>query len=438
MNPIVLAAGIIALLAWSKKSKGQPEVAQSNEPAPSPANPAGLDKPTGPSTTSEPTPSPANPAGLDKPTGPSTTSEPTPSPANPAGLEKDVEPQTDDSDTKADYKIVNDGNWSPSPANPKGLEEELMLDSATPTPSPANPKGLTDVIKSTTFEWAPDYPILPKAESESFYKVLTSMEVDANEFTAWLLKKTGYTKQDAGKGKLGAAPYRRRILLLGKQKGLLNEATIKEFIREKAEIERQRALEDERAKERAAKGYPAVLSGRVHVGNGVYADPTKESDCPMGFKFLNQRGYTGCVSDERYAEVMSEMAKNYPLLPPKQLSQAILLRYAGSLTDKAALTMPTDKLIDMIRQRAVGCTNKWCKVINDSFITDSTAFVLDRFEYRGVVFGKMDENWIAFYPIPVKVAGKKRKKNLPYVMFPLSEQEFKTYKDLAKYYKATK
>lgn len=400
MNPIVLVAGVIALIAWSQKSKGVAAEITSDKPAPSPANPSGLDKPTGTSTTSDPIASPANPAGLDNGEGPSV-------------------PNTDDSaQKKVTLEVVEDGNWTPSPANPKLASETA--------------------VKQTTLEWAPDYPILPKAESVSFYKLLESMEVDSNEFTSWLLKKTGHSKQDAGKMKLGQAAYKRRILLLAKQKDMLNEAIIKEFIREKAEIARQRALEDERAKERAAKGYPAVLSGRVHVGNGVYADPTKESDCPMGYKFLNQRGYTGCVTEERYGQVMAEMAKNYPLLPPKQWSQAMLLTYAGNLSDKAALTMPTDKLIDMIRQRAEGCTNAWCKVVNDSFITDSNSFVFDRFEYRGVVFGKMDANWIAFYPIPVKVAGKKRKKDLPYVMFPLSEQEFNTYKDLHKYYNASK
>lgn len=499
MNPILLVAGVIALLAWRNKPEGQLKVAKSDEPTPSPANPSGLDKPSGPSTTSDPIASPANPAGLDRP------SEPIQSPSDSDTLQKEVERVADEGSEVKDttnYEIVDDGNWSPSPSNSKSLEQELMLGSPTPVSSPANPKGLVDIVISNedsksgssssdpiaspanpkgldtptgtttksdpqtglslegantsgkivfgtggggkvTIGFDKNYPFLNKKDSVDFEKLAKSNGVGSYQsFVNWLLGQTGFTSAQAGAGKLASAPYKYRVYLLAKQKGLLNEATIKEYILVEAEMKRRRALEDERAKERAkekaAKGYPAVLSGRVHMGNGQYADPTKGSDCPLGYKFLNRRGWTGCVSEERYAEVMSEMAKDYPLLPPKQWSQAILLKYAGSLSDKSALTMPTDKLIDLIRENAKGCNNKWCKVINDSFITDSTSFVRERFEFRGVIFGKMDENWIAFYPIPVKVGFKERKKDLPYVMFPLSEQEFNTFKELAKYHKASK
>lgn len=498
MNPIVIAGGIIALLFWNNKSKKQTQVSESDGPIPSPANPSGLDRPSGASTTSEPIPSPANPAGLDVP------SEPVSSPANPDALEKDVEPA-------GEYEVVSDGNWTPSPANPKGLEEELMLDTSTPVSSPANPKGLVDIIisnedsKSGSSSSDPiaspanpkgldtptgpttnsdpqtglslegantsgkivfgaggggnlligfdkNYPILNKKDSVAFEKLAKSYGVGEpvivdgarlgfityGSFVNWLLVQTGFTSAQAGKSKLASGAYTYRAYLLAKQKGLLNEATIQKYIQWREKKIADYKLSKQKSAERAAKPKPKVFAGKVLDENGNYVSPTSQDDCPSGYKYISQRGWTGCVSEERYAEVMSEMAKDYPLLPPKQWSQAILLTYAGNLTDKAALTMPTDKLIEMIRQRAVGCTNKWCKVINDSFITDSTSFVLDRFEYRGVVFGKMDENWIAFYPIPVKVAGRKRKKDLPYIMFALSEQEFKTYKDLAKYYKATK
>lgn len=244
-------------------------------------------------------------------------------------------------------------------------------------------------------------------------------------------------------GQMSNSMRNRYILRFLDKKGLLNDSLIKEYNdwqdeRNRVSKIKQQEIQDRKNGIVKEKTYPPVLSGRVHMGNGEYADPTKQSDCPLGYKFLNRRGWSGCVSEERYAEIMSEMAKDYPLLPPKQWTQAILLKYAGSLRDKSALTMPTDKLIDLIRENAKGCTNKWCKVINDSFITDSTSFVRERFEFRGVIFGKMDENWIAFYPIPVQVGGRKRKKDLPYVMFPLSEQEFNTFKELAKYYKASK
>ena len=454
MNPIVLVAGIIALLAWRNKSEGQMKAAQSDEPAPSPANPAGLDKLTGSSTTSEPSPSPANPAGLDRP------SEPIPSPSNPDALEKDVDRIADEvsevEDT-ANYEIIDDGNWSPSPANPKGLEEELMLDSAISAPSPANPKGLADVIapqekwEKMRSQAIANNPSTEKryAQSETQWNFIKKLQQSKHPrfhggFSEWIERVE--FKDELGSlrgGKMSSSQRHRYILRFLDRKELLSDALIKKYNDWKDERNRiskirQQEIQDRKKGIVKEKAYPPVLSGRVHMGNGVYADPTKESDCPLGYKFLNRRGWTGCVSEERYAEVMSEMAKDYPLLPPKQWSQAILLKYAGSLNDKSALTMKTDKLIDLIRENAKGCTNKWCKVINDSFITDSTSFVLERFEYRGVVFGKMDENWIAFYPIPVKVAGKERKKDLPYVMFPLSEQEFNTFKELAKYHKASK
>ena len=135
MNPIVIAGGIIALLLLNRKSKAQTQMPQSSGPIPSPANPSGLDKPMGPSTTSDPITSPANPAGLDVP------SESISSPANPDVLAKDVEPS-------GEYEVVSDGNWTPSPANPKGLQEELMLDTSTPVSSPANPNGLVDILIS--------------------------------------------------------------------------------------------------------------------------------------------------------------------------------------------------------------------------------------------------------------------------------------------------
>ena len=454
MNPIVIAGGIIALLYWNSKSKTQTQVSQSDAPIPSPANPSGLDKPTGPSTTSDPIASPANPAGLDR------SSEPIPSPANPEVLEKDVERVADEgSEAKdtANYEIVDDGNWSPSPANPKGLEEELMLDSETPATSPANPKGLADVIapqeywKKMRSQAIANNPSTEKryAQSETQWNFITKLQQSKHpRFSGGLSDWAEWIKfkDELGSlrgGIMSNSDRNRHILRFLDKKGLLNDSLIKEYNDWQDERNRiskiaQQAIQDRKNGIVKEKTYPPVLSGRVHMGNGQYADPTKQSDCPLGYKFLNRRGWTGCVSEERYAEVMSEMAKDYPLLPPKQWSQAILLKYAGSLSDKSALTMPTDKLIDLIRENAKDCTNKWCKVINDSFITDSTSFVRERFEFRGVISGKMDENWIAFYPIPVKVAGQKRKKDLPYIMFALSEQEFTTYKDLAKYYKATK
>ena len=338
MNPIVIAGGIIALLLLNRKSKAQTQMPQSSGPMPSPANPSGLDKPTGPSTTSDPIASPANPAGLDVP------SEPVSSPANPDALEKDVEPA-------GEYEVVNDGNWTPSPANPKALEEELMLDTSTPVSSPANPQGLVDIIisnedsksgssssdpiaspanpsgldkptgPSTTSDpiaspanpkgldskrvkntsvsaedyenaikkkyghlvlnntdptlkdpqtglsllganisgksvtrtadggvmvigFDKNYPTLNKKDSVAFEKLAKSYGVGEpvivngarlgfgtyKSFVNWLLGQTGFTSAQAGKGKLAAGPYRYRVYLLAKQKGLLNDATIQKYI----------------------------------------------------------------------------------------------------------------------------------------------------------------------------------------------------------------
>lgn len=413
MNPIVIAGGIIALLYWNSKSKTQTQVSQSDAPKPSPANPVGLDKPTGPST----------------------TSEPVSSPANPVGLEKDLEPEQNDSGTKSEYIIVDDGNWSPSPANPRGLEQELDPQKKV--------KSDFEKVRSQIIKENPSSELrfaMNDNQLSFLQKLKKSKYPSYRDFAAWVERKRNAAdfNQLSMRTTMSASQRLRYILKFLDQKEELNNSIIDDYIKDRDDRIRQRQLEKQGQKERAAKPKPKVFAGKVLDENGNYVSPTSQESCPSGFRFLSRAGWSGCVSEERYAEVMSEMAKSYPLLPPKQWSQAILLTYAGNLTDKAALTMPTDKLIEMIRQRAVGCTNKWCKVINDSFITDSTSFVLDRFEYRGVVFGKMDENWIAFYPIPVKVAGKKRKKDLPYIMFALSEQEFKTYKDLAKYYKATK
>ena len=144
MNPFLIVGGIAALLLWSKSSKGAASAPSVGTRVPSPANPAGLDAPVGPTPSNgTPVPSPANPAGLDAPLGPSpsgvpeireTTPEPIASPANPAGLDAPLGPSpsgvpeiretTTETATEVvaaepEIVVVNDPNWTPSPQAPQ-------------------------------------------------------------------------------------------------------------------------------------------------------------------------------------------------------------------------------------------------------------------------------------------------------------------------------
>ena len=493
MNPIVIAGGIIALLFWNNKSKKQTQVSESDGSIPSPANPSGLDRLSGASTTSDQNPSPANPAWLDR------SSEPIPSPSNPEVLEKDVERVADEgSEVKdtANYEIVDDGNWSPSPANPKGLEEELMLDSETPATSPANPKGLVDIIisnedsKSGSSSSDPiaspanpkgldtptgpttnsdpqtglslegantsgkivfgaggggnlligfdkNYPILNKKDSVAFEKLAKSYGVgepvivdgarlgfgNYGSFVNWLLVQTGFTSAQAGKSKLASGPYTYRVYLLAKQKGLLNEATIQKYIQWREKKIADYKLSKQKSAERAAKPKPKVFAGKVLDENGNYVSPTSQDDCPSGYKYISQRGWSGCVNPERYEEIRVLESKDVYLLPTR------LWRVTGNTLDgrntKNSLLLSNvivykeNNLNSILKQRGL-------------FSTDTLNGVSNSFKHRGVVWGQRDEKLVAHYPVKVKLNSGQRK--TIYVIYPVTQQEYKDYQVVSQRY----
>ena len=484
MNPIVIAGGIIALLLLNRKSKAQTQMPQSSAPVPSPANPSGLDKPTGPSTTSDPIASPANPAGLDVP------SEPISSPANPDVLEKDVEPA-------GQYEVVSDGNWTPSPANPKGLEEELMLDTSTPVSSPANPKGLVDIIISNeesksdssssdpiaspanpkgldaptgpttnrdpqtglslegantsgNFDFGAggggrvrigfnkNYPILNKRDSVAFEKLAKSYGVGEpvivdgarlgfgsyQSFVNWLLGQTGFTSAQAGKGKLAQGPYTYRVYLLAKQKGILNEATIEKYLRWREKRIADYKLSKQKRKEIAAKPKPKVLSGGRLVldEKGNYVAPTSQASCPIGYKFFSFGSTKGCFTPERYAEIMIEKSRDVNLLP-------VRLTYWEGTRNGRKVT--NSRLFSKNITFKEGQFNNLVKGYGLTS-ADSLDGLTDYFEHRGVFWGKKDGKWVALYQVKVRLNNGKRVKR--YVVYDVTKEEYDYYKDVSKYY----
>ena len=468
MNPIVIAGGIIALLFWNNKSKKQTQVSESDGSIPSPANPSGLDKSTGSSTTSEPIPSPANPSGLDR------TSEPIPNPENPDVLQKDVEPSADyeivndgnwspspanpsgldrtsepipnpenpdvlqkDVEPSADYEIVNDGNWSPSPANPKVLEEELMLGSSTPAPRPANPKGLVDVIAPQK-EWEKmrsqaiaNNPSTERryAQSETQWNFITKLKKSKypsyRDFADWVERKRNAAdfNQLSMRTTMSESQRLRYILRFLDQKEELNNSIIDDYIKYREDRIRQKQLEEQRQKERAAKPKPKVFAGKVLDENGNYVSPTSQDDCPSGYKYISQRGWSGCVNPERYEEIRVLESKDVYLLPTR------LWRVTGKTLDgrntKNSLLLSNvivykeNNLNSILKQRGL-------------FSTDTLNGVSNSFKHRGVVWGQRDEKLVAHYPVKVKLNSGQRK--TIYVIYPVTQQEYKDYQVVSQRY----
>ena len=422
MNPIVIAGGIIALLFWNNKSKKQTQVSESDGSIPSPANPSGLDRPSGASTTSDPNPSPANPAGLDR------SSEPIPSPANPSGLDRTSEPIPN-------YEIVNDGNWSPSPANPKVLEEELMLGSSTPAPRPANPKGLVDVIAPQK-EWEKmrsqaiaNNPSTERryAQSETQWNFITKLKKSKypsyRDFADWVERKRNAAdfNQLSMRTTMSESQRLRYILRFLDQKEELNNSIIDDYIKYREDRIRQKQLEEQ--KERAAKPKPKVFAGKVLDENGNYVSPTSQDDCPSGYKYISQRGWSGCVNPERYEEIRVLESKDVYLLPTR------LWRVTGKTLDgrntKNSLLLSNvivykeNNLNSILKQRGL-------------FSTDTLNGVSNSFKHRGVVWGQRDEKLVAHYPVKVKLNSGQRK--TIYVIYPVTQQEYKDYQVVSQRY----
>ena len=524
MNPIVIAGGIIALLLLNRKSKAQTQMPQSSGPIPSPANPSGLDKPTGSSTTSDPIASPANPAGLDVP------SEPISSPANPDVLEKDVEPAVV-------YEVVSDGNWTPSPANPKGLEEELMLDTSTPVSSPANPSGLVDILisneesksgssssdpiaspanpsgldkptgPSTTSDpiaspanpkgldkavsttksnnpntdptlkdpqtglsllganlsgetilntkdggrliigFDKNYPPLNKREVNQFQKLANSYGVGEpikvyngqfdgkgyfsfggfGSFERWLLGQTGFTLAQAGKGKLAGGPYSRRIYLLGKQKGLLNVETIKKYIQYRDKKVAEYKAQLQKSKERAAKPTPKVFAGKVLDANGNYVTPKGQQDCPDGYKYISNAGWSGCVSPERYEQWAIQMAYAMNDIPVR-LTSWTGIRNGVEVRNSRKFSKTIDYPEHIFKKNISGYGLSY---------TDSLKGLTNSFKFKNNFWGTKDGKYVILYgKVRVKMNDGKIKKF--YVVYPVTKEEFDKWKEAAYYIELSK
>ena len=116
-------------------------------------------------------------------------------------------------------------------------------------------------------------------------------------------------------------------------------------------------------------------------------------------------------------------------MPASVWQDVIQLTYAGRFTDPMVLTMPAGDLVGVIKSRAEGCSNAWCKVVNDLFMTDTTIFANDRFTFKDVVWATMDGNHIAFYPVPVKANGVPRNAAPVYAMFSVSKADYDAYKE---------
>lgn len=412
MNPFLIVGGIAALLLWSKNSQAKASAGTT---------------PTGP------TPSPANPSGLDKPL------EPT---GPPVVVENPVEP-TSTSDvpeireTTPEIVIVDDGNWSEGSTS--NVDSQLGLgDNQSTIPSPANPSGLdkpSEPLVISTND--PSYSYFPTPESKAFEQKLLSSGyynpqagIGTPKHTSewWYYVRFNLLPDFAKQiqGTMGQGPFYRALMAELQKQEKLNDQTIANFV---AHVQKKYA-----PKVSTPTNYPSVnSSGWVHQGQGVYARPQGTSDCPEGYFYsesrLMTRGYYGCITEDRYVQIVKEKMPQINPMPASVWQDVILLNYAGNFNDQSVLTMPASELVKEIRDRVVGCSNQWCKVVQNTFLTDTTAFANDRFTFKDVVWATMDNNYIAFYPIPVKVGGSKRSAAPVYAMFPVTQAEYNDYKE---------
>lgn len=409
MNPILILAGVVALIAYSNSKKGQATTGSGSAPAPSPANPAGLDAPLGPSpsgvpevreTTSDPIASPANPAGLDAPEGPS-----------PSGVPEVIVAEPEE------FVVVEDGSWSASPEAP---QEVVTISTPTQQTTPTLPPVTLNSIGSSYFN---------TTETAAFYEQLKATGMyDQTDFFYWLRFDVLPDYSSGIELGMAQAPYFRFLLRkLKEDKDMLNQKGIDAYVKYK------RAKDAKQNAPAPVRNFPAIQGGLVHRGNGVYSPPANAEDCPEGSVYLVNRPYFqgnfGCVSQERYEEIVKEKIAQINPMPSSVWQDVIQLTYAGNFNDQKVLTMPASELVGVIKSRAEGCSNTWCKVVNDLFMTDTTIFANDRFTFKDVVFATMDGNYIAFYPVPVKARGVKRSAAPVYAMFPIQKWEYDAYKE---------
>jgi len=419
MNPILILAGVFALIAYSNSKKGQAVKGSGSALAPSPANPAGLDAPLGPSpsgvpeireTTPEPIPSPANPAGLDAPEGPS-----------PSGVPEIIVAEPEE------FVVVEDGSWSASPEAP---QEVVTISTPTQSTGQTTPLTLSD-ISSSYFQGEKAQAFEQLLLQSGFYNPQAGVGNLAHTSNFWYWLRFDVLTDYSDNQGMGQGPYYRFLLRkLDEDKNLLNSAGIDQF---KAHMEQKKAALEAKNNNPVTQVYPAIKDGLVHRGNGVYSPPANASDCPAGSIYLANnpyfQGFFGCVSQSRYEEIVKEKLPQINPMPASVWQDVIQLTYAGRFTDPKVLTMPASELVGLIKSRAEGCSNTWCRVVNDLFMTDTTFFANDRFTFKNVVFATMDGNYIAFYPVPVKANGIARNAPPVYAMFPIQKAEYDAYKE---------
>jgi len=281
-----------------------------------------------------------------------------------------------------------------------------------PTPSPANPSGLDKPLEPTGPPIIMQNPVEPTGPSGVPEIRETTSEVVIIEDGNWSQGSTSNVDSQLGVGSTKYSGQSGAIPSPANPEGLDNPLT----------------------STTTRTNYPALnSSGWVHQGQGVYARPQGTSGCPEGYFYsesrLMTRGYNGCITEDRYVQIVKEKLPQTNPMPPSVWQDVILMNYAGNFNDQSVLTMPASELVKEIRDRVVGCSNQWCKVVQNTFLTDTTAFANDRFTFKDVVWATMDNNYIAFYPIPVKAAGRKRTAAPAYAMFPVTQAEYNDYKE---------
>jgi len=506
MNPYLILAGVVALLAFRNSKKGQAPSSSGSAPVPSPANPAGLDAPTGPSpsgvpevreTTIDPIASPANPTGLDAAQD-----------SSPSGVPEVIVAEPEE------YVVVDDGNWSESPANPLDLSDIVSpaggngtdpiaspanpagLDAPTgpstssdPIASPANPKGL-DAPVSTTKSTDPNkyntdpalkdpqtglsllganisgvmitntadggqmrigfdknYPFLNKREINQFQKLANEYGVGEpikvyngqfggkgyfqfggfGSFERWLLGQTGFTYAQAGKGKLAGGPFSARIYLLGKQKGLLNVETIKKYIQYRDQQIAEYKAQLQKSKERAAKPKAKVFAGKVLDANGNYVTPKGQQDCPDGYKYISNAGWTGCVTPERYEEWAIKMAYAMNDIPTR-LTSWTGIRNGVQVRNGRKFSKTIDYPEHIFKKNISSYGLSY---------TTSLQGLTNSFEFKDSFWGTKDGKYVVLYgKVRVKMNDGKIQKF--YVIYPVTKEEFDKWKQAAYYIELSK
>ena len=290
-----------------------------------------------------------------------------------------------------------------------------------------------------------NYPYLNREEVSKFKKLANSYGIGEpikvetgrdgfvrqfggfGSFERWLLGQTGFTTAQAGKGKLAGGPYSLRIYLLAKQKGLLNVETIKKYIQYRDQQVAEFKAQLQKSKERAAKPKPKVFAGKVLDANGNYVTPKGQQDCPDGYKYISNAGWTGCVTPERYEEWAIKMAYAMNDIPVRLTSWTGIkngVQVRNSRKFSKFITYP-----EHIFKKAVSGYGL-------SYAT-SLQGLTNSFEFKDSFWGTKDGKYVVFYG-KVKVKMNDGKTQKFYVVYPVTKEEFDKWKQAAYYIELSK